>query len=58
MRSERFALADETEAAALAGRVRDLVPAPASVHDDVAEIVAAVREQGDVALAGEERRLA
>jgi histidinol dehydrogenase len=50
VRSERFALADENEAAALASRVRDLVPAPASVHDKVAEIVATVREQGDAAL--------
>ena len=50
MRSERFVLADENEAAALASRVRELVPAPASVHDKVAEIVAAVREQRDAAL--------
>jgi histidinol dehydrogenase len=50
VRSERFALADENEAAALASRVRELVPAPASVHDKVAEIVAAVRDEGDAAL--------
>jgi histidinol dehydrogenase len=50
VRSERFALADENDAAALAGRVRGLVPAPASVHDTVAEIIAAVREEGDAAL--------
>jgi len=43
------------DAAAIAGRVRALVPAPASVADAVAEIVESVRAGGDRALLEHER---
>jgi histidinol dehydrogenase len=48
MRSERFELAGDP--AALAARLRALVPPPTTVHEAVAEIVAGVRSAGDVAL--------
>ena len=47
---------DSAGAAAAAARVRALVPPPASVAGDVAEIVAAVRERGDVAVLEYEQR--
>lgn len=47
---------DVAGAGAAAARVRALVPPPASVADDVAEIVAAVRERGDEAVVELERR--
>jgi histidinol dehydrogenase len=47
---------DVAGAAAVAAHVRSLVPAPASVAADVAEIVAAVRERGDEAVVELERR--
>jgi histidinol dehydrogenase len=47
---------DVAGAAAVAARVRSLVPPPASVADGVAEIVAAVRERGDAAVLELERR--
>lgn len=56
MRSERFALDREQEAAALAQRIRALVPEPASVDDKVAEIIAAVRAEGDAAVDRHTRR--
>ena len=40
------------DAADVAARVRATVPPPAAVADEVAAIVAAVRERGDVALHG------
>jgi histidinol dehydrogenase len=54
MRCERFtATGDPGETAA---RLRSLIPAPASVQDDVAEIIAAVRSHGDAALLDYVRR--
>ena len=50
MRFERFTVEDDEQAAATAARIRALVPAPASVTDSVAEIVAAVRAEGDPAI--------
>jgi histidinol dehydrogenase len=47
---------DEAGAEAAAAQVRALVPPPASVAAEVAEIVAAVRERGDAALLELERR--
>ena len=44
------------DAAGTAAQVRSLVPAPASVSEVVAGIVASVREGGDAALAEHERR--
>jgi histidinol dehydrogenase len=51
VRSERFELNRADDARAVVSAVRALVPAAGSVHDAVAEIVAAVRERGDAALA-------
>jgi histidinol dehydrogenase len=48
MRCERFTEADDP--AATAARLRGLIPAPDSVRDTVAEIVATVRSNGDAAL--------
>src|SRR5258707_471982 len=45
MRSERLVLTGDP--AALAATLRALVPAPATVHEAVAEIIAAVRSGGD-----------
>jgi histidinol dehydrogenase len=50
---ERFALGDPAEVAA---RVRSLAPGAASVADEVAAIVAEVRERGDAALTEYVRR--
>jgi histidinol dehydrogenase len=50
VRSERLELNSIEEAAAVVAAARALVPAAASVHGAVAEIVAAVRERGDAAL--------
>jgi histidinol dehydrogenase len=50
---ERFALGDPAE---VAGRVRSLAPGAASVADEVAAIVAEVRERGDAALTEYVRR--
>src|SRR3982074_2551776 len=54
MRSERFALS--ADPVALAARLRSLVPAPAAVHEAVAEIIAAVRSRGDAAVLDYARR--
>jgi len=48
--------ASRADAADVAARVRALVPAPASVAEVVAGIVASVREGGDAALVEHERR--
>ena len=55
MAAERLSC-DTAGAGAAAARVRALVPAPASVADAVAEIVAAVRSGGDAAVLEIERR--
>jgi histidinol dehydrogenase len=55
MRCERFTAADDP--AETAERLRGLIPAPDSVQDDVAEIIAAVRAGGDAALLDYIRRL-
>ena len=52
---ERLAVVAE-DAEAVAADVRGLVPAPASVHDVVAGILASVAEGGDAALLMHERR--
>ncbi len=54
MRCERLRLAGD--AGAMAQRLRDLVPAPASVQDAVAEIIAQVRMGGDEAVHDYSRR--
>lgn len=54
MRCERLALAGDPEA--VAQRVRDMVPAAASVQDTVAEIIAQVRIGGDEAIQEYSRR--
>ncbi|HUA46359.1 MAG TPA: histidinol dehydrogenase [Solirubrobacteraceae bacterium] len=48
MRCERFTL--ERDPADTAGALRDLIPAPESVSEMVAEIIAEVRSHGDTAL--------
>ncbi|MGI8715068.1 MAG: histidinol dehydrogenase [Solirubrobacteraceae bacterium] len=48
MQFERLTLSGDP--AALASELRELVPAPATVQDDVAEIIARVRASGDDAL--------
>ena len=55
--SPRLRLDDPAAAGALAARIRALVPAAASVSAEVAEIVGAVRDGGDAALAGFAERL-
>ena len=52
---ERLAVVVE-DAAGVAADVRGLVPAPASVHEVVAGILASVEEGGDAALLAHERR--
>ncbi len=52
---DRFAIVAD-DAAAMAARVRTLVPEPAAVHDVVAGIIASVREGGHPALIAHERR--
>jgi histidinol dehydrogenase len=52
---DRFAVVAE-DAADVAGQVRGMVPAPASVHEVVAGIIASVEEGGDDALLMHERR--
>jgi histidinol dehydrogenase len=52
---ERLA-ASSADAAGMAARVRALVPAPASVSEVVAGIIASVQEGGDAALLEHERR--
>ena len=54
MRSERFELTGDP--AALAARLRALVPPPTTVHESVAEIIAGVRSAGDLALRDLTRR--
>ncbi|MGN6867060.1 MAG: histidinol dehydrogenase [Solirubrobacteraceae bacterium] len=54
MRCERLTAAGDP--IATAAGLRALIPAPDSVQDDVAEIVAAVKSQGDTALLGYIRR--
>jgi histidinol dehydrogenase len=54
MRCERFTAADDP--AETAARLRRLIPAPESVRDTVAEIIAAVRSKGDAALVDYIRR--
>jgi histidinol dehydrogenase len=54
MRSERFELAGDP--AALAARLRALVPPAATVHEAVAEIIAGVRSAGDLAVRDLTRR--
>ncbi len=54
MRSERFELIGDP--AALAARLRALVPPPTTVHESVAEIIAGVRSAGDLALRDLTRR--
>ena len=55
--SSRLRLDDPAAAGALAAEIRALVPAGASVSDDVTAIVRAVRDGGDEALAGFAARL-
>jgi histidinol dehydrogenase len=50
MRCERFELPRNADPVALAAKIRALVPAPASVQDTVAGIVARVRSGGDAAV--------
>ena len=52
---DRFGIVAD-DAAAMAARVRTLVPEPAAVHDVVAGIIASVREGGHPALIAHERR--
>jgi histidinol dehydrogenase len=52
---ERLAVSS-ADAASIAAHVRGYVPAPGSVADRVAGIIASVREGGDAALIGHERR--
>ncbi|MFL5829093.1 MAG: histidinol dehydrogenase [Solirubrobacteraceae bacterium] len=56
MRCERFELRAGEDPAALARELRELVPAPASVQDAVAEIIAQVRSSGDEAIREYTRR--
>src|ERR1700738_3458231 len=50
MRCERFELPRNADPVAFAAKIRALVPAPASVQDTVAGIVARVRSGGDAAV--------
>jgi len=54
MQLERFECRDDPER--LAAQLRSRVPAPASVHETVAEIIAGVRQGGDEALLAYTRR--
>jgi histidinol dehydrogenase len=56
VRCERFELGPADDAAATARDLRQLVPAPASVQDAVAEIIAQVRSGGDEAIREYTRR--
>jgi histidinol dehydrogenase len=56
MRVERRTLASEDDASALAAEVRGLAPSAEDVAPAVAEIVAAVRDRGDAAVAEYTRR--
>jgi histidinol dehydrogenase len=54
MRSERLGLSGDP--VALAAKIRSFVPAPATVHEAVAEIIAAVRSGGDAVVHDYARR--
>jgi histidinol dehydrogenase len=56
VRCERFELRAGEDPAELARELRELVPAPASVQDAVAEIIAQVRSSGDEAIREYTRR--